>query len=162
MGGAGAGVWYAMTLAVENDGRFAQGNDWNPPLEMNGWLSQAAPGESLAGDRGARVVTPAVDLRISNEGLLLVADMPGIPRDRIDIRVGPRYVEIIAKPPRDDWPDGPADEGRPGQDAARGPMAAVEAAQGGPKAQLRDGVLELRLPRKVLLDDNTRGRIPVR
>jgi len=163
MGDAEAGVWYAMTLAIGNEGKAPRGDSWNPPIEMNRWLPPDALGRSTAGGRGLRVVTPPVDVRIGDDGIMLVADMPGIPPDNIDIRVMPGYIEIIGIPPEDDGPGtGPVPALYPG-----GPGALEKgrtgggAMAGGARAMLRDGVLELRLPKDFVLSGGGRARIPV-
>ena len=164
MGDAEPGVWYALTLAIGDEGKRPRGDSWNPPIEMNRWLPPASPGTTPAGDRGQRVVTPPVDVRFGNEGLMLVAEMPGIPPDNIDIRVLPRYIEIIGAPAGESKPAAmvPSNEGRSAGGRFREWHPPKDIALGGARARLRDGVLELRLPRNILLSGSVGSRIPVR
>jgi HSP20 family molecular chaperone IbpA len=164
VGDAESGVWYAMTLSIGSDPERRTDGHWDPPLEMNRWLSPdlAELGAGDSADR--RVVNPPVEVLISDEGMILVADMPGIPRDNIDVRVMARLVEIVGVPPGDERRGtllAPEQAGR-GHASGRMPDIASAPSFEGPCALLRGGVLELRLPKGALLRGDDQGRITVR
>jgi HSP20 family molecular chaperone IbpA len=164
MGTAEKGVVYAMTLSFGKDGNGPKGEPWSPPIEMNRWLRPGGPGGSAAAGRHYRVETPPVDVRIGIDEIFLVADLPGVPRDRIDIRVLPRYIEIVGMP-ADEAPAAPgAIQFKDGADmaAVRNNRPQSGGAPGGARARLRDGILELRVPRSAILSGNGSGPVPVR
>lgn len=164
MGDPESGVWYALTLGIGSDAARHRNGLWDPPLEMNRWRSPHQPGTTAGGLSDRRVVTPPVEVRIDDDGMMLVAEMPGIPRDNIEIRVAGRNVEILAAPP------GVEDHGRRVSPDDAGHVRAAELipcrvpdpSLEGPDAFLRGGVLELRVPKSVLLRGDGQGRIPVR
>lgn len=164
MGDAEAGVWYAITLGIGSDAERRRDGHWDPPLEMNRRLSPnlTEPEEGILGDR--RVVTPPVEVLINDEGMILVADMPGIPKDNIDIRVRARLVEIIGVPPGEEHrgPTGQPEQGGRGHASGRMPNISSDHPFEGPHALLRGGILELRLPKRALLRGDGQDRIPVR
>lgn len=161
MGDDEAGVWYALTLSIGNEGKGPGCDSWDPPLEMNRWLRPKSPGWDRAARRDGRVVTPPVDVRIRKDEIELFADLPGIPRENIDIRVLPRHIEIVGIPAG-------GDEARDSAVGAalKGPEwpghEIYPAATRGARALLRDGVLELRVSRNALLSGSGGGPVPVR
>jgi HSP20 family molecular chaperone IbpA len=161
MGDAESGVWYALTISIGNDGKQSRGDTWDPPLEMNRWLPPATHGGTGAARKDDRVVTPPVDVRIRDGELTLFAEMPGIPPDNIDIRVMPRFIEIIGIPAE---PGGGAQQEdrlmqRAIPPAAKQPRHRDGGAPDGARARLRDGVLELRISKSAMLSG--RGKVPV-
>ena len=144
-------VWYAMTLAFEKAARRPQDGHFTTPFAMNTWLVPMSSGCLRDAREDARVVTPPVDVRIGNDEITLLADLPGILRENIDIRLLPRYVEIIGKP-----------AGAPLNNAEKPAREHIPVAPNGAQAYLRDGVLEVRLPRQVLFSGRGASRLPVR
>ena len=164
MGDAERAVWYALTLAIGIDGGRRGDGPWDPPLEMNRWLCTGTGGTAAGGPLDRPVVTPPVELLIDDDGMVLLADMPGIPKGNIDIRVVARQVDIIGVPPGEEHHGiriAPDVAGL-SQDAGRTPVGASGRSFGRPHALLRGGVLELRLPKGALLRGDDQGRIPVR
>lgn len=161
MGDAESAVWYAMTLAVGNEARWPGGESWNPPLEMNRRLPQVTPAGHRAALSGGRVVTPPVDVRIHDDEITLFAEMPGIPPGNIGIRVMPRFIEIIGMPAGgDDGTDPAVAEALTARIDSPAPQK-LPAAPGTAGARLRDGVLEVRLPRRALMSAIRPFRLPV-
>ena len=84
----------------------------------------------------ARELTPAVDVYENEHELLIVADMPGVTQERLDIQIDPPELRIEAKP-----------------ESAEGAMwrrsftldERIEAAK--VSAELKHGVLTVRLPK---------------
>jgi HSP20 family molecular chaperone IbpA len=162
MGAAESGVWYAMTLAFEKGAKKAPDCSRPAPFAMNTWLVPTAADRLRAARDDTRVVTPPVDVRIGNDEITLLADLPGILRENIDIRLLPRYVEIIGKPAECPKARDPA-AARAGMTGIDGPAREqIPVAPNGAQARLLDGVLEVRLPRQVLFSGRGPSRLPVR
>jgi len=158
-----SGMMYAMTLGFDEAGR---GNGSNPPVtpfSMNRPFSLPASKGGAAAMPTPDIVMPPVDIRIGRDEILLVAEMPGVKGENIDIRVLPKYIEITGTP--HEWDDATEDyqvleAALPGSKRSRRYTGA--APPKGARARFRDGVLELRLPRRLVLPGRHMSRIPVR
>ena len=155
--------WYALTLNFDEAGRDEGSQPHGYPFTMNGWFvpPASAGGASRTGD--PNVVMPPVEVRIGREDIRVSVDLPGIPRENIDVRIHNRYIEIIGIPPE----EGPIEDGKPGYEGLYPDYRPNRRASGGrmpgdARARLRDGVLELWLPRDILLSGHGGARIPVR
>lgn len=155
---------YAMTLQFEEAGRDAEGRHHGSPFTMNSWYvpPASASGSGKAGD--PHLILPPVDVRIGQQDILLRADMPGIPRENMDIRIFPGFIEIIGIPPED---EDPGDETMLAVEWSHSKhrntrSSAERAAPGGVRAKLVDGTLELRLPKEMVLCRRRISRYPVR
>ena len=153
---------YVMTLSFDEAGRDRGNQPHGSPFTMNGWYVPPASAGGAPEAGGPEVIMPPVEVRIGREDILVSADMPGIPRENIDVRVNKRYIEIIGIPPEEE----------PGEDGGSGfeglypeyrpyRQRAGGLAPGDARARLRGGVLELRLPRDLLLSGHGGSRIPV-
>lgn len=160
----GPRAWYAMTLQFDEAGRDREGRPHGSPFTMNSWYVPPAStgGAGKSGD--SQVILPPVDVRIGREDILLRADMPGIPKENIDIKIFPRYIEIIGIPPEDEKPgeetiltiEGSHTKYRTTKNSPE------RTAPEGVRAKLVDGTLELKLPREMVLCHRRISRIPVR
>ena len=111
-------------------------------------LSSSNPEPAAAEAAAGPAVTPWVDIREDAEGVTLVADVPGVPRDGLDIRVEAEqlFIEATARLP--------APEGfkllhaeLPSPVYRRAFRLGREMDAAGIQAQLKDGVLTLRIPK---------------
>jgi HSP20 family protein len=107
---------------------------------------------AVAETRARRTVAPAVDIHESKTEVLLVADLPGVAADGLTIEVKDGEVAIRARPAVTWFDEEPFDFARafrvpPGVDV------------NGIEAELKHGVLQLRLPKAPELRPRT---IPVR
>lgn len=112
-------------------------------------MTQTKTQELTAETVNARpTVRPAVDIYENQDELLLVVDLPGVPSDRIDIDLDNNVLTIVGRRP-DTQPEGArviAGQGF-GFDFRRQFTVSSQFDQQKIKADLKDGVLELRLPR---------------
>ena len=156
-------VWYAMTLQFDEAGRDRGQNPPTTPFSMNRWYVPPASQGGAGKGSDPNVVMPPVDVRFGKEEITLVAQMPGIPGENIDIRVLPSYIQIIGLPPDEaGWVDDYKTIESRLPESRRGRRFTGAVPPRGARANLKDGVLELRLPRSMLLHGRTRSRIPVR
>jgi len=157
-------AWYAMTLQFGEAGRDPGGQPHGSPFTMNSWYVPPASKGGAGKADDPHVILPPVDVRIGREDILLRADMPGIPKENIDIRIFPRYIEIIGTPPEDEDPGDEAILAVEGSHSKyRNTRGTHErAVPEGVRAKLVDGTLELRLPKEMVLCRRRISRIPVR
>jgi len=93
-------------------------------------------------------VRPAVDIYENQDELLLVVDLPGVPSDQLEVDLEKDTLTIIGHRPQN-APEGSrviAGQGF-GWDFKRQFTVPSEIDQERIKAELKDGVLEVRLPR---------------
>ena len=103
----------------------------------------------LAPDFGLRRDFPKHELRVEDDGYLALVEIPGLRRDEVEVSISGRALSITGERPRFKPPDGSRmiRSERPSGEftlAIRLP-AEVDAAR--VAARVRDGVLEIRLPK---------------
>jgi HSP20 family molecular chaperone IbpA len=155
-------VVYAMTLQFDEAGRGRGRTPPVTPFSMNKYFVPPASKVGAAKTPDSNVIMPPVGVRIGRDDITLVAQMPGIPGENIDISVLPRNIQIIGVPPDEDGQadDYPAIESHlPSSGRAR--LFTGAAPPKGARAVMRDGVLELRLPTRLVIPGRGRSRIPV-
>lgn len=97
-----------------------------------------------AGERP--VLAPAVDIYENQDGYLVLADLPGVHKDAIDVRFEEGELRLAARR------DFPGDEGRLGGEFRASEFRRVfripeDVDSSSIEAELKDGVLRLRLPK---------------
>jgi len=151
-----------MTIQFDEAGRGDARRPQVTPFSMNRWLVPPASTDGPPRAAGLQVETPPVEVRIGPEDITLVAEMPGIRREDIDISVLPGAIKILGEPADDAQPadsGGKYEQGMP--NAGRIRLFTGTAPPPGARARLINGVLELRLPRRMVLQGRMSARIPV-
>jgi HSP20 family molecular chaperone IbpA len=158
-----SGMMYAMTLGFEEAGGDRGQSPPITPFSMNKFFVPPASTGGAAQRPATNIIMPPIDVRIGPDVINLAAEMPGIPGENIEIRVLPNRIEIIGEPPDEMHPgdDLQAFEERlPVSGRARRFTGAVPPR--GARAKYKDGVLELRLPMRLVLPGGKISSIPVR
>jgi len=154
-------VSYAMTLQFDRAGRDEDKQPQVTPFSMNRPLVPPAS-EGGAPKGRDQIVMPPVQVRIGPEDITLVADMPGIRGEDIDICVLPGAIRILGESAED---AGPGDQGWSQKmgfvGSPRTRLFTGTAPPPGTRARLRDGILELRVPRRMVIQGKQPARIPV-
>jgi HSP20 family molecular chaperone IbpA len=157
-----SGMMYAMTLGFDEAGRRSHKTPPVTPFSLNGCYGLPAPAGGARPPAKMEIVMPPVSVRIGRDDIRLAAEMPGVLVENIDIRVLPNRIEILGEPidkdrPSDDYEA--FEQAIPGSRRERLFTGAVPPK--GAIARFQNGVLELRLPKKMVLSGRRMSRIPV-
>ena len=124
---------------------------WNPWAELERMhqamdrLYGASPWSSTPGDG----VLPPVNVRIADDAALMTAEIPGVSSDQVEITVEDRVVTIKGQRPEEAKPEGAEwlRRERPQGEFSRSFALPFRVEPGDVTANVRDGVLTLRLPK---------------
>ncbi len=120
-------------------------SDLRDEFERRLWGPLGLPGEG-----GFRARAPLVDLADTGREYVLKADLPGVDKDGLDLRVTPEGIELAAEAHEEKEENGKdyAYRERSYRSFHRSLAFPDEVLADQVKATLKDGVLEVRLPKK--------------
>ncbi len=116
---------------------------------MNKEITRSNPQQAALSEAGERAIAPLVDVLEDETGITLLADMPGVPRDQLELRVESDmlHIEGRVQPQTPDGLEALYAELR-GSRYRRSFTLSRELDTAGIDANLKDGVLTLRIPKQ--------------
>jgi HSP20 family molecular chaperone IbpA len=135
-----------MAVKTEKEKKGTKETREVTPVERTGELAKAPQEGGIERTRSETYVTPDADIYETDEALVLVADVPGVPREAIEVRTENGVLEITAHRKRPEPREPSYAEIRPSS-YYRAFRLSREIDASKIEAKLTDGVLALTLPK---------------
>jgi len=158
-------LWTELDRRFDDMRRDLQSTFWGSPLALAPWMpSTAHLFPELRVPEAMETLAPRVDIRDNGGALVITADMPGIPRENIDISVDRNMVEISgeAEHSEAEKKEGYMRQERSYQRFYRALPLPDEVVADKAEACVKDGVLEITLPKKTPTPEGGKKRVNVK
>ncbi len=158
-------LWDELDRRFDDMRREMRGAFWGAPLALDPWrnsrgllLPELGPFEEL------ETLAPRVDVRDTGHELVVTADMPGIPRENIDISIDRNLVEISGEARRTEAEKGAGytRQERSYQRFYRALPLPDEVLADKAEACIKDGVLEITMPKRTPTPEPKKSKVAVK
>jgi len=163
--GRRADLWSEMDRRLEDVRRDMEDIFWSAPLAATPWFPSTGYMWPELRTLGALdTVTPRVDIRDKGKELCVTADMPGIPKENIEINVTPTSIEISGEAEKnEEEKEGDyTRQERSYQRFYRLLPLPDEVLSDKAEACVNNGVLEVTLPKKTPTPEPKKSKVPVK
>ena len=157
-------MWEPLDLMRSLDAEF---DEFRRAIERNLWWPTAWRRPTMArwgepGWLGAR--QPILDIKDTGKELIIEAEMPGIPKENIDIQVTENAIEICGemRTREKDEKEGYVRQERSYSTCYRQVPLPAEVEPGQVDAELKDGILRITMPKKKPTEETKKHKVNVK